>query len=106
MADPTTPDVISPSVLPAAGGAVLRDLLVIIAAIPIVVSLIGAHDLTGLLAWVRSSDGATVLAILLPIVASGWRAVMAARRKSKTVTYARSASDDVVIVNEAAPPAA
>lgn len=100
-----TPDVINPSVLPAAGGAVLRDILVIVAAIPIVVSLIGAHDLSGLLQWVRSSDGATVLAILLPIVASGWRAVMAARRKGKTVTYARSASDSVVIVAEKNPAA-
>jgi len=106
MKNPNAPDVINPSVLPAAGGAIARDVIVIVSAIPIVVALIGAHDLSGLLQWVRSSDGAMVIAILAPVIASGWRAILAARRKGKTVTYARSASDAVVIVDEKRPASA
>ncbi len=102
MTEPT-PITVNPSTIPDATGTVVRDLLVIAAAFPILVKLIGARDLTGLLHWLQSSEGATVLAILLPILASGWRAWLATRKKATLVTVASAAPDSVAVVAQPAP---
>lgn len=93
-----TPVVVNASTVPDATGSLVRDVLVIAAAMPILVKLIGARDLTGLLQWLQSSDGATVLAIVLPLAVSGWRAWLAARKKATLVTVAESASNAVAVV--------
>ncbi len=102
MTEPVdTPIVVNPSTTAAAGGSLARDLLVIAAAVPIVIKLIGAHDLTGLLQSLQSSDGATVLTILLPIAASGWRAWRANRVKDEKVTMATVVPDAVAVIKGA-----
>lgn len=99
-----TPIVVSPSTVPEVAGTAVRDILVIAAAIPLVVKLIGARDLTGLLQWLQSSDGATVLAVVLPLAVSGWRAWRAGRQQQKFVTVARAAPDQVSVVTDAVAP--
>ena len=69
--------------VPAVAGTMTRDFLIVLAALPILVKLIGARDLTALLQWLQSSEGATFLAIILPIVASGWRAWWSYRKEQK-----------------------
>jgi hypothetical protein len=93
-----TPVVVNPSQVPDAIGSLVRDVMVIAAALPIVVKLVGARDLTGLLQWLQSSDGATAMAVALAMAASGWRAWLAMRKKATLVTVAESARDDVAVV--------
>jgi hypothetical protein len=103
MTDPVpTPVIVNPSQVPDATGSLGRDVLVIAAALPIIVKLIGARDLSGLLHWLQSSDGATVLAIVLPVAVSGWRAWLATRKKATLVAVADGASDRVAIVERPA----
>lgn len=93
-----TPVVVNPSPVGDITGSLVRDFVVVLAALPILVKMIGARDLTGLLHWVQSSDGALVLAIVLPIVASGWRALLARSKKATLVTVAEAAPDSVAQV--------
>jgi len=106
MSETTPPVVVNPSAVPAVAGTLIRDLVVILAAIPIVVRLIGARDLRGLLDWMQSSDGALVVTIVAPLIASGWRAWRAKRKKAELVTVARAAPDSVAIVTAPTPPPA
>lgn len=69
--------------VPAVAGTMTRDVLVVLAALPILVKLIGARDLTAILHWLQSSDGATFLAIVLPVLASGWRAWWSYRKEQR-----------------------
>lgn len=73
---------------PAMGGTAVRDVLVILAALPILVKLVGARDLTAILQYLQSSDGATFLAIVLPILASGWRAWWSYRKEQRLLESA------------------
>jgi len=98
MSEDSKPLVINPSQAASAGGTILRDILVIAAALPILVKLIGARDLRGIIDWLGSSDGATVLAIVVPVVVSGWRAWRSAKQKAKLVTVAEAAPNSVAIV--------
>ena len=100
------PIVVNPSAVPVVGGVVLRDLMVIIAALPILLKLIGAHDLTAILQWLQSSDGATFLAVIVPIAVTAWRARRSVLSKAETVVIARSAPDSVAVVTEPSPPPA
>lgn len=93
-----TPIVVNPSTVPDVTGTVLRDIAIVAAAFPIVVKLVGARDLTGLLQWLQSSDGATVMAIVLPLIVSGWRAWQNRARKTALVTVAEAAPNTVAIV--------
>jgi len=93
-----TPIVVNPSLSATAGGTILRDMLVIVAALPILVKLIGARDLRGILDWLASNDGATVLAVIVPLAVSGWRAWRATKQKTKLVTLAEAAPDSMAVV--------
>lgn len=101
MATTDTPIVVNPSLLPSAGGTILRDILVIAAALPILVKLIGSRDLRGIIDWIGSSDGATVIAIVVPLLVSGWRAWRSTKQKAKFVTVAAAAPDSVAVVTKA-----
>lgn len=66
---------------PAVAGTLVRDVLVVVAALPILIKLIGARDLNSILHWLQSSDGATFIAVVAPLIASGWRAWSSYRTK-------------------------
>lgn len=93
-----TPIVVNPSTVPDITGTVLRDIGIVLAAFPIVVKLVGARDLTGLLHWLQSSDGATVLAVVVPAAVTAWRAWKTRSRKAALVTVAEAAPNTVAIV--------
>lgn len=97
---PPTPIVVTPSTNTAAAGTFLRDILIVVAAFPILAKLIGARDIRGLLDWIGSNDGALVIAIVAPLVATMWRSILSKRRKAEFVTVAREVSDEVAIVQE------
>lgn len=93
-----TPIVVNPSTVPDVTGTVLRDIAIVAAAFPIVVKLVGARDLTGLLHWLQSSDGATVLAVVVPAVLTAWRAWRNRVRKAELVAVTEAAPNTVAIV--------
>lgn len=93
-----TPIVVNPSTVPDVTGTILRDIAIVAAAFPIVVKLVGARDLTGLLQWLQSSDGATVLAIVVPAALTAWRAWRNRVRKVELVTVTSAVSNDIGIV--------
>lgn len=93
-----TPIVVNPSVVPDVTGTVLRDVAIVLAAFPIVVKLVGARDLTGLLQWLQSSDGATVLAIIVPAALTAWRSRKTIFRKRILVEVTEAAPNSKAIV--------
>jgi hypothetical protein len=97
--------VVNTSAVPDATGSTVRDLVVVLAAFPILLKLIGARDASAILAWLQSSEGATFLAIVVPIAVSGWRAFLAMRRKAKLVDAAKAYPDEVKLVGPNPPPA-
>lgn len=101
-----TPIVVNPSAVPVVANTVVRDILIVVAAFPIIVKLVGARDLTGILQWLQSSDGATVLAIVVPAVLTWLRTRRNLRAKADAVAVARVAPDNVAVVTEPAPPPA
>lgn len=93
-----TPIVVNPNSTPDVTKTVLHDVAIVAAAFPILVKLVGARDLTGLLQWLQSSDGATVLAIIVPAVLAAWRGWRTRQRKAALVTMAQAAPNNVAIV--------
>lgn len=107
MADATeTPIVINPAAAPVVANTILRDIAIVAAAFPILVKLIGAKDLTGLLQWLQSSDGATFVAIVLPLALTAWRTLRSLGIKAQTVAIAEQAPDSVAVVTRPSPPPA
>jgi len=104
MTEATAPIVVNPSAVPVVAGTLGRDALVVIAALPILVKLIGARDLTGILQYLQSSDGATLLSVVLPAVVLWWRSRRSVKEQAKLVAVAREAPDRVAIVTGATPP--
>ena len=100
------PIIVNPSAVPVVANTVARDIAIVAAAFPIVVKLIGARDLNGLLHWMQSSEGATVLAIVVPVVLTWWRTHRNLRAKADAVTVAQSAPDSVAVVTQPSPPPA
>lgn len=98
------PIIVNPSVVPDVTNTIVRDIAIVAASLPIVVKLIGARDLNGILHWMQSSDGAVVLAIIVPVLLTFWRAARAKLKKATLVQVARVVSDDVAVVTEPTPP--
>lgn len=99
-----TPIVVNPAAAPVIANTVVRDIAIVAAAFPIVVKLIGARDLNGILHWLQSSDGATVLAIVVPLVLTAWRSRRSLRSLADKVTMGRNVDDSIAIVTESSPP--
>lgn len=97
MTEPT-PIVVNPNTVPAVGGTIVRDVLVVLVTLPILIKAIGAHDLTAILQYLQSSDGATFLAIVVPIAVSGWRALLSLRTKREMATIAEHVPDSIAVV--------
>jgi len=106
MTETNAPIIVNPSAVPVVANTVVRDIAIVAAAFPILVKLIGARDLTGILQWLQSSDGATVLAIVVPVVLTWWRTRRNLRAKAEAVTVAESAPNSVAIVTQPSPPPA
>ncbi len=106
MAETPAPMIVNPSAVPEAAGTVARDALIVVAAFPIIVKLVGARDLSGLLSWLQSSDGATFLAIVAPILLAAWRSRRSIKARAALVTIARKVDDSVAIVTGPTPPPA
>jgi hypothetical protein len=104
MTEATTPIVVNPSAVPVVAGTLGRDALVVLTALPILIKLIGARDLTGVLQYLQSSDGATLVSIVVPAVVLWWRSRRSVKEQAKLVTVAREVSDDVAVVTGATPP--
>lgn len=99
MTEPVeTPIVVTPSTTADMTGTVVRDIAIVAAAFPILLKLIGARDLNGILHWLQSSDGATVLAIVVPAALTTWRAWRTRVRKAELVTVASAAPNSVAVV--------
>jgi len=98
-----TPIVVTSSTTADVTGTIVRDIAIVAAAFPIIVQLVGARDLNGILHWLQSSDGATVLAIIVPAALTVWRAWRTRVRKAELVTVASAAPNSVAIVKGANP---
>lgn len=102
MTDPITPTPVEGTVTASAksevASTVLRDVAIVAAAFPILVKLAGARDLNGLLHWLQSSDGATVLAIVVPIALTAWRGRRSWLRKWRFIRVSFNAPDEVIAV--------
>lgn len=104
MTDTPAPIVVNPSAIPVIANTVVRDIAIVAAALPILVKLVGARDLNGILHWLQSSDGATVLAIVVPLALTAWRSRRSLRIKAETVAIAEKVSDRIAIVTRPSPP--
>lgn len=103
MTDEAKPIVVNPSAVPVVAGTLSRDVLIVLAALPILIKLIGARDLTGILQYLQSSDGATLLSVIVPAVVLWWRSRRSLKQQAKLVTVAREVPDSVAVVTDPIP---
>ena len=104
--NPETPMLVNPAATPVIANTVLRDIAIVVAAYPILTKLIGAGDINGILHFLQSSQGATVLAVVVPVLLTAWRSRRALWIKAQTVFLAHRVSDRVAIVTAPTPPPA
>jgi hypothetical protein len=79
-------------------GAGVRDVTLILAAVPMLVALIGKRDLIGLITWLSSVDGAPVLGVIVAAGVFAWRQVRTRWDKRKIITLATHVDDSVAQV--------
>lgn len=106
MTDTPEPIVINPSAVPDVIGTIVRDIAIATAAFPVIAKLVGAHDIAGLVAWLSSDAAKPLIALVVAIGLTAWRARKAFLRKAKLVIVGRAAPDSVATVTEATPPPA
>lgn len=86
----------SPGSTQAATGS--RDLLLLIAALPALVAVLGTRDVKQIVDWFAGQQGLAFLGLLVAIGTPLWRQWIARRKHANEVKMAGSASDSVAIV--------
>lgn len=77
-----------------------RLALVVIGAVPILLKLLGAHDFLALVAYFRSTDGATLIAAVSGLAAIGYGLYKSHKRGNQLATAAADprVDDDVLTI--------
>lgn len=77
-----------------------RDVALLLAALPALIALLGKRDVIGIVNYLASAEGSTVLGMIVAAGVVGWRQWLARRKKAQLVTVAASAPDRVAIVKD------
>lgn len=74
----------------------LRDVLIIVGALPALLALLGKRDVMGIIDWLASEPGLTAIVALGAIVTPIWRQWLARRAHAKSVALADTSPLGVV----------
>jgi hypothetical protein len=95
---PTTPMIVNSSPTKDQIGSIARDILLVAAALPTLVAVLGTHDLGKIVAYIESQQFYPVLGVLVTGGVVVWRQIITRTRKAELVTAAKSADDSVAVV--------
>lgn len=101
MTEPT-PIIVNPSPAKDQIATATRDVALLLAALPALIALLGKRDVIGIVNYLASAEGSTVLGMIVAAVVVGWRQILARKKKAELVTVARDASDRVAVVADKA----
>lgn len=102
--EPKYPIVVSASAIQTTLFAALRITAVLIGGVTAVLGFVGKRDLSGLIAYVQSSDFVAVAGALAAVISFGYGLWHTYRQKSNLVTVAKAAPDSVATVVDSAAP--
>lgn len=104
MTEPVqTPIVVNPSALPAQLAAGLRVATILVGGATAIIGFLGARDLVGLVAYIRSDDFVPVAGAAVAAASFAYGQWKTRRERAKLVTAAHAAPDSVAIVAPAKP---
>jgi Flp pilus assembly protein TadB len=92
------PIVVSPSAAGVQASTGSRDLLLLVAALPALVAVLGTRDVVKIVAWLGSEPGLAFVGLILALGTTAYRQWLARRKHAETVTIARSADDSVAVI--------
>lgn len=93
-----TPVVVNPSPVADQVGTIMRDLALILAALPALLAVLGTRDVKQIVGFLSSTEFAPVLGVLVTGGVLLWRQLIARRAKAELVTVATAAPDSVAVI--------
>lgn len=82
------PVTVSRSPVPEQTGTAVRDILLIVSAVPALIAVLGTRDVVKIVAYVSSVEFAPVLGVIVGAAVLGWRQLIARRNTAVKVTMA------------------
>ncbi|MCP3731995.1 hypothetical protein M9978_16340 [Sphingomonas sp. MG17] len=101
--NPDTPDKpieVSASPAPAQTATGARDILLLVAALPALVAILGKRDVKALIDWLASEPGLAFVGLLLAIGTAAYRQWHARRTHAEQLKMAEATPDRVAIVKK------
>lgn len=95
-----TPIIVNPNPAKDQIATATRDVALLLAALPALIALLGKRDVIGIVNYLASAEGSTVLGMIVAAGVVAWRQNHARRKKAELVTVAASASDQVAVIKE------
>ena len=86
----------TPGGIQAATGS--RDILLLVAAIPALVAVLGTRNVKDIVDWFAGEQGLAFLGLLIAIVTPLWRQWLARRKHANDVKMAKSADNRVAVI--------
>jgi hypothetical protein len=80
------------------GGAAVRDIALVLAAVPALLAFLGKRDFIGMVTWLSSVEGLPALGVVVTAAVLIWRQLVTRWSKRKLITTAMSADDRVAVV--------
>jgi hypothetical protein len=96
--DVPSPIVVNASAVPDQASAALRDIVLVLSAVPTVMAFIGKGDMMGLVSWMSSTAAAPVMGVLATAAVVIWRQWNARHRNAVSVKLASAAPDSIAVV--------
>jgi len=92
------PIVVSPSPAATQAGTGTRDFLLLVAALPALMAVLGTRDVKQIVDWLAGQQGLTFLGLAIAIGTPIWRQWLARRKHANELKMATSADDAVAKV--------
>lgn len=95
-----TPIIVNPSPAKDQIATATRDVALLLAALPALIALLGKRDVIGIVNYLASAEGSTVLGMIVAAGVVAWRQIIARRKKTELVTVAEAAPNRVAVVEQ------
>jgi len=79
-------------------GTGARDFLLLVAALPALIAVLGTRDLKQIVDWIAGQQGIAFLGLVIAIGTPLWRQWLARRKHANDLKMARNADDSVAVV--------
>lgn len=101
--NPDTPDKpieVAASAAPAQTATGARDILLLVAALPALVAILGKRDVKQLIDWLASEPGLAFVGLVIALGTAGWRQWLARRTHAEQLKMASATPDRVAVVKK------